>query len=124
MQACPHGGGLACSSDAAADEGGRPSVQCSCGHVAPGTSFTVASAEQQPFIAELPPPVEPQWDAFSQGDFSGVPAIAGCWLLLMICSTEGLPWHCPRKPPNLSHWQRNVFPEMGRYDGAVVGTSS
>jgi hypothetical protein len=51
---------------------------------------------------------------------------AAMQLLLMICNTEGLPWRCPRKPPNLSHWQRNVFPEMGRYDGAesVVGTSS
>jgi hypothetical protein len=30
--------------------------------VAPGMSFRVASAEQQPLIAELPPPVEPQPD--------------------------------------------------------------
>src|SRR5450631_3683225 len=27
--------------------------------VVPGTSFTIASAEQQPFLAELPQPVEP-----------------------------------------------------------------
>jgi hypothetical protein len=50
--------------------------------VVPGTSFTIASAEQEPFLAKLPRPVEPRPDvvpiaaALSVGRFDGTPAAA------------------------------------------------
>jgi hypothetical protein len=40
--------------------------------VAPGTSFTFASAEQRPFVVELPRPVKPQPDI---GPIAAVPPI-------------------------------------------------
>jgi hypothetical protein len=45
---------------------------------------------------------------------AGIPtAPLGSSLLLMICNTEGPPWGCPRKPPNLSHWQRKTSRRWG-----------
>jgi hypothetical protein len=40
---------------------------------------------------------------------AGIPtASLGSSLLLMICNIERPPWRCPRKPPNLSHCQREI----------------
>jgi hypothetical protein len=87
--------------------------------VAPGMSFTVASAEQQPFLAKLPQPVEPQADvplAPSIGRADGTPAAAPEGLAdapRTVARNEPRNGHSARRQRNLS----DLFPflrESGR----------
>ena len=50
-----------------------------------------------------------------------------CWLegvssLLRVCNTDGPPCRRPRKPPNLSHWQREISHRwVGVHRMSIIG---
>jgi hypothetical protein len=93
----PHGAAQA----AAVSADSRTSPMFVRPDVSPGTSFTVASAEQRPFVVELPQPVKPQPDI--------VPIAA----VLSIGRSDGTPAGTPEGSPDAPRGSARNEPHNG-----------